>query len=202
MAIEDELETMKQQVLHLMEQVTLQAEVYATNIETMNQQRSLEQQELLTLIRDIVTSNKANHGRLISAIRQESSIRTNEILALNQKIAMILTKIGIVEIENGVFIEYALANEKVYRTANPAIEYDNGTIQLLLLATDGVLTIDLTEGQSMTLYIQSNGFGLDMSAINVSGNSEVVEGVINIATVFHVEGINYMVIGDYFNEIS
>lgn len=159
-------------------------------------------QQLTTVLQGISSKIVTSSNATIAAIRKETSIRTNEIIALKQQMALLLSKIGVADIENNQFINYMREDEVVYMTANPDIKYANGTIQVLKLVADGTLQLDMEEGQSMTLFIQLNGHTLNTDVMELSTNSDLLDGVLNIAPVFCVDNLYYCVIGDYFNEIS
>ena len=94
--------------------------------------------------------------------------------------------------------ESSLFKEFVYATNDPALVFSNGTIQVLTLLGDGVLSTDFLSGQSVTLYLNTNGFTLDTSGMSLSSNTMIEPDYTNVGTVYKVLGTTYLIIADYF----
>lgn len=81
----------------------------------------------------------------------------------------------------------------VYNTSSPSIVFNNGTIQLLTLAANGILSCDVTNGQSVQIIVPATNYTLDLSAFTIANNFVSISSTtLNTLLVINVSGTKYL----------
>jgi len=128
----------------------------------------------------------------------------NDVLAILKKILGLLENkvdsVAITELRGQfedlkLYVENLLS-EVVFTTTNPSLNINNGTIQILTLIKDEVLTASLQSGQSMTLLIDLNGFNLNTS-FKKAQNFTLSDGE-NLCVIFKIGNEVYIASGGAF----
>lgn len=128
----------------------------------------------------------------------------NDVLAILKKILGLLENkvdsVAITELRGQfedlkLYVENLLS-EVVFTTTNPSLNINNGTIQILTLIKDEVLTASLQSGQSMTLLIDLKGFNLNTS-FKKAQNFTLSDGE-NLCVIFKIGNEVYMASGGAF----
>lgn len=95
----------------------------------------------------------------------------NDVLTILRKVLALLENkvesVVITELQDQfeglkLYVE-TLLGEVVFTTTNPSLDINNGTIQVLTLSANGILSASLQTGQSMTLLIDLNSFNLSIN---------------------------------------
>lgn len=87
----------------------------------------------------------------------------------------------------------AVMTETVYSAILPSLLYANGTIQILTLAENGVLTCDIANGQSMTILIPATTHTLDLSGFTIANLFTALSATsLNTLVIFNANGTKYL----------
>ncbi len=89
----------------------------------------------------------------------------------------------------------AKTTETIANVSNPALVYASGTIQILTLAANGVLTCNLASGQSMTVLVPATTYTLDLSNFTTANSFTAISSsklctlvLINISGTMYLYG--------------
>lgn len=88
--------------------------------------------------------------------------------------------------------------EVVYETSTPDLQRSNGGLQVLTLIEDSKLTAEISNGQSITVMLDMQGFTLDVTDFSTEYSFLLDPSEKNLVCIFNLLGTNYIIASGRF----